>query len=57
MRMGKPLEALLVCVRRSKASALVVMSSVAEAHKAAGSVCGDLDNPLLVVPLLKVGVW
>ncbi len=40
----------------SKATALVVMGSAQEADRAANAVNGDVDDPLLVVPLLKVRV-
>jgi len=38
---------------RKKASAVVVMTDEGGAMRAAGSVCGDVAEPLLVVPLLK----
>ncbi|KAF8065588.1 hypothetical protein HT031_003189 [Scenedesmus sp. PABB004] len=38
---------------RRKASALVVLGSMADAQAAAGEVHGDLSNPLLVTPYLK----
>lgn len=40
--------------RKKKGSALVVMATVEAAAAAAEAVCGDVDNPLLVVPLSKV---
>lgn len=40
--------------KKKKASALVVLSSTAEAEHAEQQVHGDLNNPLLVTPYLKV---
>lgn len=40
--------------KKKKASALVVLSSPADAQEAAQEVHGDLKNPLLVVPYMKV---
>ncbi|KAL6759589.1 DnaJ-domain-containing protein [Haematococcus lacustris] len=39
---------------RVKASALVVLASPEEVARAASSLCGDLADPLLVLPLAKV---
>ncbi|KAJ9532379.1 hypothetical protein QJQ45_010433 [Haematococcus lacustris] len=39
---------------RVKASALVVLASPEEVARAANSLCGDLADPLLVLPLAKV---
>lgn len=41
---------------KKKGSALVVMDSIQAAAAAAGAMCGDVANPLLVVPLSKVCV-
>jgi hypothetical protein len=40
--------------KKKKASALVVLSSIEAAQQAAQEVHGDLKNPLLVTPYLKV---
>lgn len=40
--------------KKKKKSALVVMATVEAAAAAAEAVCGDVDSPLLVVPLSKV---
>jgi DnaJ family protein C protein 17 len=40
--------------KKSKASALVVLSSIQAAGQAAHEVLGDLKNPLLITPYLKV---
>jgi hypothetical protein len=40
--------------KKKKGSALVVMATQEGAASAASSVCGDLANPLLVVPFPKV---
>lgn len=40
--------------KKKKASALVVLSSIHAAQQAAQEVHGDLQNPLLVTPYLKV---
>lgn len=39
---------------KKKGSALVVMATQEAAAAAAGAVCGDMDNPLLVIPFPKV---
>jgi hypothetical protein len=41
--------------KKRKGSALIVMSAAAAAQAAAEAVCGDIANPLLVVPLAKGG--
>lgn len=40
--------------KKKKASALVVLDSIQAAGRAAHEVMGDLNNPLLVTPYLKV---
>jgi DnaJ family protein C protein 17 len=40
--------------KKSKASALVVLGSIQAAGQAAHEVLGDLKNPLLITPYLKV---
>ncbi len=42
--------------KKRKGSALVVMAAQEGAAAAAAAACGDLANPLLVVPLSKVRV-
>ncbi|KAK9074798.1 hypothetical protein SSX86_003116 [Deinandra increscens subsp. villosa] len=40
-----------VVIRKKKGSALIVMATKEAAMAATGTMCGDLSNPLLVVPL------
>ncbi|GBG89820.1 hypothetical protein CBR_g49670 [Chara braunii] len=48
-----PVEDVIVKAKKRKGTAMVVMVSRCDAIRAAQSVCGDLANPLLVVPLSK----
>ncbi|XP_076956382.1 uncharacterized protein LOC143631508 [Bidens hawaiensis] len=40
-----------VVIRKKKGSALIVMATKEAAVAATGTICGDISNPLLVVPL------
>ena len=48
-----PVQDVVVKDKATKATAIVVMKDSESVRKALGSVCGDLSNPLLVVPLSK----
>ena len=52
-----PVQDVVVKDKPTKGTAIVVMKRLESLPKALRSVCGDLSNPLLVVPLEKDGVF
>lgn len=52
---GSRVQDVVVRDKGTKVAAIVVLGDASACARAVGSVCGDRDNPLLVVPLAKEG--